>query len=250
MESSNFQRIEMFLCGLMATEESAAFKTDLKLDAGLRNQAQAMAMMIQQMQQQRMIEAQQVVQEVQQVACECQCADAACETGETTADDLQKSANTTKRWRNSLRRFMSIAATVLVMLCVTAGGLQWYATSRANTLFAHYYEQADLPVSRGSGDGTVVLSGLFDRIGSTSGDKLAMTVQQLEHARSQADTDYDYYNYLYDIEWYLALGHIKLHQLDKARDVLSIAIGRNDTDNRYLDRERALYGHIRHLHCL
>ena len=94
------------------------------------------------------------------------------------------------------------------------------------------------------------LKELFDKIGTTDGKELGLTIYQLQQTYKQTRTSYDYGEYIYDIQWYMALGYLKKNELGKARQQLSQIIQENYSNNPYLPRAIALYEEIHNLYFL
>jgi len=142
---------------------------------------------------------------------------------------------------------------IAVLIAVALGGLHYYGVNKTSKLFAQNYQpptNTDVVAKRGGGQAAQELKELFDKIGTQSGKDLSLVIYQLQQAYKQVETSYDYGLYMYDIEWYMALGYVKKNELGKARQLLEAVIERRVPDNPYLEQEIELYKEIQNLYFL
>jgi len=249
MKTDNIERIERYLRGQMTEDEAAAFEQDVRQDAELRDEARATARMIKEMRRQRAEQAQEIVEDVQAAVNAPAAASEIPFDVDVPAAAARRSAAKVAS-ANPFARFMKYAASIAVLLCLSLGGLHFYGTNKTSKLFAQNYQTLELTASRGNGQAAMELKELFDKIGTTDGKELGLTIYQLQQAYKQTRTSYDYGEYIYDIQWYMALGYLKKNELGKARQLLSQIIQENYSDNPYLPRAIALYEEIHNLYFL
>ncbi len=233
--NNHTERIERFLRGKMSEQEENAFKQELRNDAHLRNEAEVMARAIREMKQRQTQAGKDIINDVQ--------------------DHVVAAASVAEpEPRHKWLQWTSIAALFIVALGI---GQHFYGTSRTNALFNQYYEQPQFTATRGGmaqpGGQTVEseLSALFSRVSTTpKGNDLLLVIFELEQAQKQAGHDYGYYDYKYDIDWYLALAYVKSDKLGTAREHLLNIIREGAPDNYYAKQEAELYKQIKNLYFL
>lgn len=191
----NSERIDRFLHEQMTPEENEAFLNDLRSDKALREEAQAMALLIKSMKEEQ--------------------AQKDAETAEAVLSSSKAKRVSTVRWA------LSIAALFILVFGAT---LLWNRQSDTDALFDSYYTSYDMSSVRGGDDEAVVreLADLYNRIGTE--EDIAPVIDRLQtiYDNIQSDNgDYaDYGYYENDIAWYLALAYIKDHHIDKAKELL------------------------------
>lgn len=192
----NSERIDKYLHEQMTQEEREIFLNDLRKDKELRDEAQAMALLIKEMREQQAKEDAEIIEEVLAA---------------------KKAAKIV-----SIRRWVgSIAAMLVIVFGLGLGGNHLYVSHRMNVLFDEYYTPSELAsLSPRGGDGEVEkeLEDLFNHIGTAKDVKPA--IEKLQTIYDNIDNEYEYSLYAYEITWYLALAYIKDKDKDKAKELL------------------------------
>jgi len=193
--ADNSERIDKFLREQMTPEESEAFLNDLRTDKELRDETQAMAMLIKEMKEEQARQDAEIVEEVL--------------------------ANKRKA---QIIRMMKWIGSIAAMFILVLGGIHIYEVNRMNHLFNEYYSAYDMSSARGGDDEAIKaeLTTLYNKVGAEEDLEPIITRLQTIYDRIQAgDEEYAGYRYYEsDIAWYLALAYVKDHNLEKARELL------------------------------
>ena len=191
----NSERIDRYLREQMTQEESEAFLNDLRNDKELREEAQMMALLIEEMKEEQASQDEAVRQEVVAAA----------------------RPSTTIRL---IKWIGSIAALFVIVF----GAHQWYSSYRMDKVFDAYYKPYDTASARGGDDEAIKqeLAELYNKVGTEEDIAPVITRLQTVYDGIQANSDEyaDYSYYKNDIAWYLALAYVKDHQTDKAKELL------------------------------
>ena len=191
----NSERIDRYLREQMTPEESEAFLNDLRSDKELREEAQMMALLIEEMKEEQASQDEAVRQEVVAAA----------------------RPSTTIRL---IKWIGSIAALFVIVF----GAHQWYSSYRMDKVFDAYYEPYDITKAKGIDDEAIKqeLAELYNKVGAEEDIAPVITRLQTVYDGIQANSDNyaDYSYYKNDIAWYLALAYVKDHQTDKAKELL------------------------------
>lgn len=189
----NNERIDKFLHEQMTQEEREIFLNDLRKDRELRDEAQAMALLIKEMREEQAKQDAEIIEEVL----------------------AAKKIVSIRRW------VYSIAATLVIIFGLGLGGNHLYVAHQMNVLFNEYYTPSELAsLSPRGGDGEVEkeLADLFNQVGTAKGIK--PVIEKLQTIYDNINNEYEYSLYADDITWYLALAYIKDKDKDKAKDLL------------------------------
>lgn len=206
----NSERIERYLREQMSPEENDAFLNDLRNDKGLREEAQMMALMIKEMKEEQARQSERLTELVL-----------------NDRDSVGK-AKTIRIVRWSL----SIAAMFLLIFgTITLWNKQsdtdiLYA--QADKIFEQHYSPYTLQGDSRGGDSDVEkeLAILFNQVGTEK--DVSPTIEKLQNIYDSIDSEYDYSLYADAITRYLALAYLKVHKLDKAKELLKPLV---DNDN-------------------
>jgi|GEM_PF-1655058 len=263
--SNNSERIERYLRRQMTADEAAAFKADLQRDADLRNEAQAMAMMIKAMRQQRASEAREIVDDVMATN---RANHAAASQTERAAASISNPFDYGKKGGNGgvsqplgWRRILKVAAMVAVVVGIgitlyhiadhlktgnAPTSLETSAQSpqlvAAQVLFDQYYSKPQL---QGNSTEARELEALIDQLANADDETAQWVTSQLQVAYKHVKSQPKFKPYMNDIEWYLALAYVKLDKLDEAQQLLTDITSRKAGNNPYLKRERQLLQDIK-----
>ena len=185
------ERIDRFLRKQMTSEERNAFLEDLQKDKDLREEAQITAMLIQELNEERSKQEQEIAQEI-------------------------RMAKSSKKNKRIIYWVGSIAAMFILLF----GSVRFYQIKQMDNLFNEYYSPYESQgMSRGGDDDVEKeLANLFNQIETE--EDVAPTLQKLQSIYDKIDSEYEYSLYADDISWYLALGYIKVHDIEKANSIL------------------------------
>lgn len=185
------ERIDRFLRKQMTSEERNAFLDDLQKDKDLREEAQITAMLIQELNEERSKQEQEIAQEIR----------------------MAKSSKKTKR-------IIYWVGSIAAMFILLFGSVRFYQIKQMDNLFNEYYSPYESQgMSRGGDDDVEKeLANLFNQIETE--EDVAPTLQKLQSIYDKIDSEYEYSLYADDISWYLALGYIKVHDIEKANSIL------------------------------
>ncbi len=185
------ERIDRFLRKQMTSEERNAFLDDLQKDKDLREEAQITAMLIQELNEERSKQEQEIAQEIR----------------------MAKSSKKTKR-------IIYWVGSIAAMFILFFGSVRFYQIKQMDNLFNEYYSPYESQgMSRGGDDDVEKeLANLFNQIETE--EDVAPTLQKLQSIYDKIDSEYEYSLYADDISWYLALGYIKVHDKEKASRIL------------------------------
>ena len=185
------ERIDRFLRKQMTSEERNAFLDDLQKDKDLREEAQITAMLIQELNEERSKQEQEIAQEIR----------------------MAKSSKKTKR-------IIYWVGSIAAMFILFFGSVRFYQIKQMDNLFNEYYSPYESQgMSRGGDDDVEKeLANLFNQIETE--EDVAPTLQKLQSIYDKIDSEYEYSLYADDISWYLALGYIKVHDIEKANSIL------------------------------
>lgn len=185
------ERIDRFLRKQMTSEERNAFLDDLQKDKDLREEAQITAMLIQELNEERSKQEQEIAQEIR----------------------MAKSSKKTKR-------IIYWVGSIAAMFILFFGSVRFYQIKQMDNLFNEYYSPYESQgMSRGGDDDVEKeLANLFNQIETE--EDVAPTLQKLQSFYDKIDSEYEYSLYADDISWYLALGYIKVHDKEKASRIL------------------------------
>lgn len=228
------ERIDKYLREQMTPEEQEAFLNDLRTDKGLRDEAQAMALLIKEMREQQ---AEQDAELIEEVLAENKAKASACMTG-TDGPDFSFAAASDTKWFSSWG--IAIAAMFVLFFGLGWGGSRMYMTYRMNTLFDNYYESYEsiAQPSRskgGEGDVEKELTELFNQVGTAK--DINPVIERLQTIYDNIDNEYEYSLYEDDITWYLALAYIKDHNVEEAKKLLRTITNNKDYDVEQLLKE-------------
>lgn len=192
----NTERIDKFLHEQMTPEENEAFLGDLRTDKELRDEAQAMAILIKEMKKEQAKQDAEIIEEV-----------------------------LAQKKRARIIRLTKWVGSIAAMLVLVLGGtLLLNRPSETDQLFQEYYTSYTITPSKGGDDEAIKeeLATLYNMVGTEKDvtpiiDRL-QTIYDNIQSNNEDYLDYGYYEN--DIAWYLALAYIKDHNLDKARDLL------------------------------
>ena len=196
----NSERIERYLREQMSPEENDAFLNDLQNDKELREEAQMMALMIQEMKEER-----------------------ARQDAETTEKALAAN-NLVKKLTAMIRKLrwpLSIAAMFILIFGVA---LLWNnKQSDTEALFNEYYTPYPAQGTPRSPFGTdsevkEKLVTLFNQVGTA--EDISPVIKELQAIYDSIDSEYEYSLYADDIAWYLALAYLKDDKPEKAKELL------------------------------
>lgn len=185
------ERIDRFLRKQMTSEERNAFLDDLQKDKDLREEAQITAMLIQELNEERSKQEQEIAQEIR----------------------MAKSSKKTKR-------IIYWVGSIAAMFILFFGSVRFYQIKQMDNLFNEYYSPYESQgMSRGGDDDVEKeLANLFNQIETE--EDVAPTLQKLQSIYDKIDSEYEYSLYADDISWYLALGYIKVHDKEKTSRIL------------------------------
>lgn len=198
----NSERIDKFLHEQMTPEESEAFLNDLRTDKELRDEAQALAMLIKEMREEQAKQDAEIIEEV------------------LAAKKRARIIRMT-RWVGSI-------AAVLVLVF---GANHMYKLHQINVLFDEYYTPYEYVASDSRGGDSDVekdLAALFNEVGT--GKDIKSVIEKLQTIYDNINNEYEYSLYADDITWYLALAYIKDHRFDKAKDFLKLLVDNGNTE--------------------
>ena len=197
------ERIDRFLRKQMTSEERNAFLDDLQKDKDLREEAQITAMLIQELNEERSKQEQEIAQEIR----------------------MAKSSKKTKR-------IIYWVGSIAAMFILFFGSVRFYQIKQMDNLFDEYYSPYESQGMSRGGDNDVEkeLANLFNQIETE--EDVAPTLQKLQSIYDKIDSEYEYSLHADDISWYLALGYIKVHDKDKANSILH-AIHLDDDESEF-----------------
>lgn len=189
---NNEERINRYLHGEMAPGEESVFEADLQKDNTLKQQAESMA---------RIVKGMEVV-------------------GKEHDKQLLEKMKASSGKKTSSLRWISIAASIALVLTVSYFAYDYSATTRLGKEYAYAFPVSE--VIRGEEEEEVVntLTLLFDNV--ANGKDLDNTIKQLEElwALAQSDTYNDYTTYEPYIGWNLAVAYLRNHDKREAKKVL------------------------------
>ena len=193
--ADNTERIDKFLHEQMSPEEIEAFLKDLRTDKELRDEAQAMALLIKEMREEQAKLDSEIIEEV-----------------------------LASKRKARIIRMVKWGASIAAMLVIVFGGVHIYKISQIDHLFNEYYSAYDVSLARGGDDEAIKeeLAILYNKVGKERDITPIIARLQTIYDNIQSNNkDYlDYGYYENDIAWYLALAYIKDHKLDKAKELL------------------------------
>lgn len=197
MMKDNSERIDKFLRNQMTSEENEAFWEDFKNDMDFREEVQITALMIKELQERQAKEDAEIIEEV--LACKAK----------------EKSAKKAK-----IVRMVRWVGSIAAMFILLFGSVRFYQIKQMDNLFNEYYSPYESQgMSRGGDDDVEKeLANLFNQIETE--EDVAPTLQKLQSIYDKIDSEYEYSLYADDISWYLALGYIKVHDIEKASRIL------------------------------
>ena len=197
------ERIDRFLRKQMTSEERNAFLDDLQKDKDLREEAQITAMLIQELNEERSKQEQEIAQEIR----------------------MAKSSKKPKR-------IIYWVGAIAAMFVLIFGSVRFYQIKQMDNLFDEYYSPYESQGMSRGGDNDVEkeLANLFNQIETE--EDVAPTLQKLQSIYDKIDSEYEYSLHADDISWYLALGYIKVHDKDKANSILH-AIHLDDDESEF-----------------
>lgn len=189
---NNEERINRYLHGEMSSEEESVFEADLQKDDTLRKQAESMA---------RIVKGMEVI-------------------GNEQDKQLLEKMKASSGKKSSSLRWISIAASIALVLTVSYFAYDYSATTRLGKEYAYAFPVSE--VVRGEEDEEVVntLTLLFDNV--ANGKDIDNTIKQLEElwALAQSDTYNGYTTYEPYIGWNLAVAYLRDNDKKEARDIL------------------------------
>ena len=193
--TDNSERIDKFLHEQMTPEENEAFLKDLRTDKELRDEAQAMALLIKAMREEQVKQDAEIIDEV-----------------------------LASKRKARIIRMVKWGASIAAMLVIVFGGVHIYKINQINHLFKEYYSAYDVSLARGGDDEAIKeeLAILYNKVGTEKDVTPIIARLQTIYDNIQSNNEYylDYGYYENDIAWYLALAYIKDHKLDKAKELL------------------------------
>ena len=193
--ADNTERIDKFLHEQMTPEENEAFLKDLRTDKELRDEAQAMALLIKAMREEQVKQDAEIIDEV-----------------------------LASKRKARIIRMVKWGASIAAMLVIVFGGVHIYKINQINHLFKEYYSAYDVSLARGGDDEAIKeeLAILYNKVGTEKDVTPIIARLQTIYDNIQSNNEYylDYGYYENDIAWYLALAYIKDHKLDKAKELL------------------------------
>jgi len=189
---NNEERINRYLHGEMSSEEESVFEADLQKDNALKQQAESMA---------RIVKGMEVI-------------------GDEHDKQLLEKMKASSGKKTSSLRWISIAASIALVLTVSYFAYDYSATTRLGKEYAYAFPVSE--VIRGEEDEDVVntLTLLFDNV--ANGKDIDNTIKQLEElwALAQSDTYNGYTTYEPYIGWNLAVAYLRNHDKRDAKKVL------------------------------
>ncbi len=206
----NSERIDRFFREQMSLEERNTFLEDLKNDKELREEAQITALLIQELKEERSKQEQEIAQEIR----------------------MAKSSKNPKR-------IIYWVGSIAAMFILIFGSVRFYQIKQMDNLFNEYYSPYESQgMSRGGDDDVEKeLANLFNQIETE--EDVAPTLQKLQSIYDKIDSEYEYSLYADDISWYLALGYIKVHDIEKASRILH-AIHVDDDESEFGQKVKEL----------
>lgn len=216
MMKDNSERIDKFLRNQMTSEENEAFWEDFKNDMDFREEVQITALMIKELQERQAKEDAEIIEEV--LACKAK----------------EKSAKKAK-----IVRMVRWVGAIAAMFILIFGSVRFYQIKQMDNLFNEYYSPYESQgMSRGGDDDVEKeLANLFNQIETE--EDVAPTLQKLQSIYDKIDSEYEYSLYADDISWYLALGYIKVHDIEKANSILH-AIHVDDDESEFGQKVKEL----------
>ena len=206
MEADNSERIDRFLREEMTPEENAAFLSDLQTDSALRDQAQRMALMIEELREQQAQRDAAIIEEV-----------VATRIAERKARMVRM-----VKWGSAVAAVLVVAVGLYLARAVRSEEKDYIA------LAEKYYTEAPLPTVRsGDTDADKELETLFRQVGED--DDVHTAAQRLQYIYDHLDEEYAYTANGNDVRiaWYLALAYLKDGNPDKSIPLLQ-AISKDD----------------------
>lgn len=207
------ERIANYLKGKMTAEEEQAFLADLQADPELKVQAVAMARMVKGMKEVGTANDKELMSEF--LAAD---ADAV----GVIAKDVSRAKKSGKviSWRKTVT-WMSAAASVALLIWASIGYNDYRTTTGLGNQYATVFTSSLL--TRGGETPTEVetkLTKLFDNVGN--GKDIEATVHDLSLCweLSTQETYNDYTDFVPEIGWNLAIGHLKNNDRKQAKAVL------------------------------
>ncbi|MBR5654223.1 MAG: hypothetical protein IKX22_09110 [Prevotella sp.] len=198
MENNNqSERIERYLTGQMSPGERETFLADLRTDKVLRKETLMMAMMVMEMNDERVRQDSEVVDEV---------------------------LATKKVSRTKTAKIIRWVASVAALTLLTFGIRHIQKINEIDDLFIDYYSSYEMTNSRGGDNEAVVkeLSSLFNKIGTEKNmEPIIERLQTIYNHILSENVNYIDYSYMEnDIAYYLAMAYIKDKNLEKAKEYL------------------------------
>lgn len=202
---ANDEFISLYLQGKMDEKSEAEFILRLKSDDSLRQMAITQARLVKGMRQvdDELLQAFKQIDEseLQQI--------------------LKESAKSQTKFRLLVIRWLSIAASVVVLIVSSYKGYDYYTSTRLGLSYANTFPIAT--ITRGDSNESVdgELSELFKNVINRT-DLTATTNRLAELWEiSQHETYNDYTNYAPYIGWYLAIGYLEDYEKEMAKKILN-----------------------------
>ncbi len=206
MATDNSERIERFLREEMTPEENASFLSDLQTDSVLREQAQRMALMIEELREQQAQRDTAIIEEV-----------VATRVAERKARIVRM-----LKWGSAVAAVLVVAVGLYLNNAMRSDEKDYIA------LAEKYYTEAPLPIVRsGETDADKELEMLFRQVGEE--DDVHTSTQRLQYIYDHLDEEYAYTANGNDVRiaWHLALAYLKEGDPDRAAPLLQ-AIYKDD----------------------
>lgn len=206
MEADNSERIERFLREEMTPEENEAFLSDLQTDSAQREQAQRMALMIEELREQQALHDAAIIEEV------------------VAMRDAKRKAKIVKmvKWGSAVAAMLIVVVGLYLNNAIRSDGQDYIA------LAEKYYIEAPLPIVRsGETEADKELETLFRQVGEE--DDVHAVAHRLQYIYDHLDEEYAYTANGNDVRiaWHLALAYLKDGIPDKAIPLLQ-AICKDD----------------------
>lgn len=247
MTNNNYEdfdaRVDRFLRDEMTLDEIIAFKAELTVDTEKMQRAKTIVLMIKSMQKIG-VERDRAIIDIM---------------GRMTEDQFCKVAGIKSKPRivRLLPAIGKYAAVACLVGCLVFGGFRYYehqqVVSLGNTEYLAYVSDLsmsdNLNISRGSDKSDTVLielTTLFDNV--KDNNEIGSTIKQLEDLHNLAQNESsEYWYYLDDITWNLALAYLKDGNKEKPVPLLKEMIERNGTYPDIVDPAQKLIDKINDL---
>lgn len=189
---NNEERINRYLHGEMSSEEESVFEADIQKDDTLRKQAESMA---------RIVKGMEVI-------------------GNEHDKQLLEKMKASSGKKSSSLRWISIAASIALVLTVSYFAYDYSATTRLGKEYAYAFPVSEVIRGEENEEVASTLTLLFDNV--ANGKDIDNTIKQLEElwALAQSDTYNGYTTYEPYIGWNLAVAYLRNYDKKKAKVVL------------------------------